>query len=186
MRSVEDVTEKIYILFPDGLWLWGRWNTLELRSLMGQLALVQQRTSKTQMLLNSGLTSMTTSMLLSLQTRYLIISFLYVNQNCIDCLIKEIGIGNSIDNPTYIPMILTKVEIQDNHLSVLYSFGISNKDEEPDLPSLYWIPNLYKYPYKQNYFADSVKCPTKHLSNLLTSILSMDKTELQNYCDTSC
>lgn len=97
---------------------------------MGQLALVQQRTSKTQMLLNSGLTSMTTSMLLSLQTRYLIIWFLYVNQNCIDCLIKEIGIGNSIDNPTYIPMILTKVEIQDNHLSVLYSFGISNKDEE--------------------------------------------------------
>lgn len=37
--------------------------------------------------------------------------------NYIDCLIKEIGIGNSIDNPTYtpVPMILTKVEIQDNH-----------------------------------------------------------------------
>jgi hypothetical protein len=31
-------------------------------------------------------------------------------------------------------------EILDNHRSVLCSFGISTKDEELDLPSLYWIP----------------------------------------------
>ena len=52
------------------------------------------------------------------------------------------------------------------------SFGISTKDEELDLPSLYWIINLHKCPYKQRYFAGSVKCSTKPFSKLLTSILS--------------
>jgi hypothetical protein len=93
------------------------------------------------------LTSMTTSMLLSLQTRYLIISFLYVNQNCIDCLIKKIGIGNSIDNPTYIPMILTKVKIQDNHLSnpsgkSIYIFSVTSLTEPIGILKLFsnsWI-----------------------------------------------
>ena len=57
----------------------------------------------------------------------------------IDCLIKEIGIDTLVGNPTYTPTTLTKEEILDNHRSVLYSFGISTKDEELDLPSLYWI-----------------------------------------------
>jgi hypothetical protein len=48
----------------------------------------------------------------------------------IDCLIKELGIDNSLGNHT-------KEEILDNHRSVLCSFGISTKDEELDLPSLY-------------------------------------------------
>jgi hypothetical protein len=60
----------------------------------------------------------------------------------IDCLIKELGIDNSLGNPTYAPTTLTKEEILDNHRSVLCSFGISTKDEELDLPSLYWIPKL--------------------------------------------
>jgi hypothetical protein len=59
-------------------------------------------------------------------------------------LIKELGIDNSLDNPTYTPTTLTKEEIMDNHRSVLCSFGISTKDEELDLPSLYWIP-MYLY-----------------------------------------
>jgi len=46
-------------------------------------------------------------------------------------------------------MTLPKEEILDNHRSVLYSFGISTKDEELDLPSLYWVPKLHKCPFKQ-------------------------------------
>jgi hypothetical protein len=42
-----------------------------------------------------------------------------------DCLIKELGIDNSLGNPTYTPKTLTKEEILDNHRSVLCSFGIS-------------------------------------------------------------
>jgi hypothetical protein len=52
----------------------------------------------------------------------------------IDCLITELGIDTSVGNPTYTPTTLTKEEILDNHRSVLYSFGISTKDEELDLP----------------------------------------------------
>jgi hypothetical protein len=58
----------------------------------------------------------------------------------IDCLIKELGIENSLGNPTYTPTTHTKEEILDNHRSVLCSFGISTKDEELNLPSFYWIP----------------------------------------------
>jgi hypothetical protein len=103
----------------------------------------------------------------------------------IDCLIKELGIDNSVGNPTYTPTTITKEEILDNHRSILYSFGISTKDEELDLPSLYWIPKLHKCPFKQRYFTGSAKCSTKPLSKLLTCILSAVKTGLQSYCDTS-
>jgi hypothetical protein len=103
----------------------------------------------------------------------------------IDILIKELGIDNSLGNRTYTPTTLTKEEILDNHRSVLCSFGISTKDEELDLPSLYWIPKLHKCPFNQGYIAGSAKCSTKPLSKLLTCILSAVKTGLQSYCDTS-
>ena len=103
----------------------------------------------------------------------------------IDCLIKELGIDNSLGNPTYTLRALTKEEILDNHRSVLCSIGISTKDEELDQPSLYWIPKLHKCPFKQRYIAGSAKCSTNHLSKLLTCILSAVETGLQSYCDTS-
>ena len=55
--------------------------------------------------------------------------------HCKDCLIKELGIDNSLGNPTYTPTTLTKEETLDNHKFVLCSFEISTKDEELDLPS---------------------------------------------------
>jgi hypothetical protein len=99
----------------------------------------------------------------------------------IDCLIKELGIDNSLGNPRYTPTTLAKEEIMENHRSVLCSFGILIKDEELDLPSLYWIPKLHKCSFKQRYFAGSAKCSTKPLSKLLSAV----KTGLQRYCDTS-
>ena len=93
----------------------------------------------------------------------------------IDCLIQELGIDNSLGNPTYTPTTLTKKEILDNHMSVLCSFGISTKVDELDLPSLYWIPKLHKNPYKQRYIAGSSRCSTKPLSILLTEILTTIK-----------
>jgi hypothetical protein len=136
---------------------------------------------KTQMLLNTCLSFMT-NMLLSPPTMLLII---LCKSHYIDCLIKELGIDNSLGNPVYTPTTLTKEEILDNHRSVLCSFGISNKDEELDLPSLYWIPKLHKCPFKQLYIDGSAKCSTKPLSKLLTCIILAVKTGLQSYCDTS-
>ena len=83
------------------------------------------------------------------------------------------------------PTTLTKEEILDSNWSVLYSLGISTKDEELDLPSLYWIPKLHKCLFKQRYFAGSAKCSMKPLSELIACILSAVKAVLQCYCDTS-
>ena len=107
------------------------------------------------------------------------------NSHYIYCLIKELGIANSLGNHTYTTTTFTKEEILDNNRSVLCSFGISTKGEELDLPSLYWIPKLHKYPFKQCYIAVSAKCSTKLLSKLLTCILSAVKTGLKSYWDTS-
>ena len=103
----------------------------------------------------------------------------------VDCLIKELGIDNLLGNPTYTPTTLTTEEILDNHRSVLCSFEISTKDEELDLPSLYWIPKLHKWPYKQCYIAGSTKCSTKPFSKLLSCILSVVKAGFHSCCDTS-
>ena len=97
----------------------------------------------------------------------------------IDCLIKELGIDNSLGNLTYTQTIFTKRESLGNHRSVLCSFGISNKDEVLDLPSFYWIPKLHKCTLKQRYIAGSGKFSMEHLFKLLTCILSAIKTELQ-------
>jgi hypothetical protein len=127
-----------------------------------------------------------------LHDKYVIISadkpntiFVVCKSHYIDCLIKGLGIDNSLGSPTYTKTTLTKEEILDNHRSVLCSFGISTKDEELDLPSLYWIPNLHKCSFKQRYIAGSAKCSTKPLSKLLTCILSAVKTGFQSYSDTS-
>ena len=81
---------------------------------------------ETPMILKTCLTSVA-SMLLSLQTRLLIISlFVCVcKSHYIDCLIKELGIGNTLGNLTYIQSTLTNEEILDNHMPILCSFWIS-------------------------------------------------------------
>jgi hypothetical protein len=56
---------------------------------------------------------------------------------CKSHYIKELGIDNSLDNPTYTPTTPTKEKILDNRRSVLCSSGISTIYEELDLPSLY-------------------------------------------------
>ena len=103
----------------------------------------------------------------------------------VDCLVKELGINHTLDNQTYTPVALTKVEILGNHASVLQSFGVKTSLDELDLPALYWIPKLHKCPYKQRYIAGSYKCSTKPLSKLLTRILSAIKEGLQRYCETT-
>ena len=88
-----------------------------------------------------------------------------------DCLIKELGIDTLVGNPTYTPTTLTKEEILDNHRSVLYYFAISTKDEELDLPALYWIPKLHKRPFKQQYIAGSCKCSNR-IGGVMGSVLA--------------
>jgi len=49
---------------------------------------------------------------------------------------------------------------------------LSKKDEDCDLPLLYWIPILHKYQWEQRYIAGAAKSSTKPLSKILISIFT--------------
>ena len=99
-------------------------------------------------------------------------------------LLSEVDVENNSSDKTNTATTLSKEEIVENHKSVLSSFGLSSKDDDCDLPSMYWIPKLHKNPYKQHFIAGSAKCTTKPLSKLLTSILTTVKEGLQSYHNT--
>jgi hypothetical protein len=117
-----------------------------------------------------------------------------------DCLIKELGIDNLLGNPIHTPTIFTKEEIVCNHRSVLYSFGISTKDEELDLPSQFQ-PRMKNWIYRHstgflNYIGiltNSVillglpNAPRNIFPNYLSSTMYSFRGQdgLQSYCDTS-
>ena len=69
-----------------------------------------------------------------------IVFLIVCKSHYIDYLIEELGIDNSLGNPTHTPDdTYERVNIGQ---SVMCSFEISTEDEELDLPSLYWIPKL--------------------------------------------
>jgi hypothetical protein len=61
------------------------------------------------------------------------------------------------------------------------------KDENVNLPTLYWILNLHKNPYRERYIIGSSTNSTtkKHLFITRTEILFAVKSRLQLYCDKS-
>jgi hypothetical protein len=96
-----------------------------------------------------------------------------------ECLLNELGFTSTSGNLTYTRANFTKVEILQNHLSVLNTFDIPRNQDQFELPYLYWIPKLDKNPYKKRYSAGSSKCSTKPLSLLLTKLLTAIKELLQ-------
>ena len=51
------------------------------------------------------------------------------------------------------------------------------------LPTLYWLPELHKRPYKAQFIANSSFCTSADLSKLLTSCLTAIKKHEIKYCD---
>ena len=49
---------------------------------------------------------------------------------------------------------------------------------------MYWLPKLYKRPYKAMFIANSISCTTTELSKLLTSCLTAIKAKVIKYCET--
>jgi hypothetical protein len=75
----------------------------------------------------------------------------------------------------YISTTLTKVEIADNYMSVPLEF-------QPDL-RLSTVYQNYTYVLTNSFIAGSGKCSKKHISKLLTYLLSVVKTWHQSYRD---
>ena len=52
------------------------------------------------------------------------------------------------------------------------------------LPTMYWLPELHKGPYKARFIANSSSCTTTEISKLLTSCLTAIKAKVIKYCET--
>ena len=69
-------------------------------------------------------------------------------------------------------------------LSKSAKFAVSIKEKQDRLPTLYWLPQLHKRPYKARFIANSSSCTTTVLSKLLTSCLTAVKKYWIRYYDT--
>ena len=77
----------------------------------------------------------------------------------IDCLIKELGIYNSLGNHRCTPTTPNP--------------GQSTNDDKLDLPTLYRIPKVHKCPYRHCYIAGCAKCSMKHEKQSFTVIMTL-------------
>ena len=103
----------------------------------------------------------------------------------IETLIKELGLDNCstpTGNSAYTSYQMSSEDIVNTHDTFMKSPGIELSDDDKRLPCLYWTPKLHKSPVKHRFIAGSSNCTTKHLSSLLTKILTVIKTGLEKYC----
>ena len=63
-------------------------------------------------------------------------------------------------------------------------FGLFVDEDHSKLPTLYWLHELHKWPYKSRFIAKSSVCTTTELSILLTSCLTAIKKHVIKYCTT--
>ena len=63
-------------------------------------------------------------------------------------------------------------------------FWLFVDEDHNKLPTLYWLPKLYKRPYKSRFIANSSAYTTTELSFLLTSCLTAIKNHAIKYCTT--
>ena len=76
--------------------------------------------------------------------------------------------------------------------SVVYShsneipkmFAVDAKERKDRLPTMYWLPELHKRPYKARFIANYSSCTTTEFSKLLTSCLTAIKAKVIKYCET--
>ena len=60
-------------------------------------------------------------------------------------------------------------------------FGLFVDEDHSKLPTLNWLPQLHKRPYKSRFIANSSACKTTELSILLTSCLTAIKNHVIRY-----
>ena len=96
-------------------------------------------------------------------------------------LIKEVGLLNS-NNPTYERVTKNKVEIIEIHaktLSEKYRLKVNSENE--DLPCIYWLPKMHKYPIGHRFIIASKKCSMKPLSKNISSIFKVFYNLIESY-----
>ena len=59
---------------------------------------------------------------------------------------------------------------------VIQPYSVKAEENQDKVPTLYWLPKIYKKPYKARVIASSSSCMTTELSKLLTLCLTAVKT----------
>ena len=70
--------------------------------------------------------------------KYIVVPSADFHNDVVSVCKSNIGIDNSLGNPSY-TLTPTKEEILNNHKFLFCSFGISTKDDELDVLTLYWL-----------------------------------------------
>ena len=58
-------------------------------------------------------------------------------------------------------------EVYSHSNELPYKFAVNVKERQDKLPTMYWLPNRHKRPYKARYIANSSSCTATELSKLL-------------------
>ena len=72
--------------------------------------------------------------------------------------------------------------IVDGHgCHIALHFGVKANENQDKVPTLYWLPKLYKKSYKARLIANSSSCTTAELSKVLTMCLTALKKQVIKY-----
>ena len=89
-----------------------------------------------------------------------------------------------VDNNAYKlqPSLSERVIVDGHGCHTALHFGVKAKENQDQVPTLYWLPKLHKNPYKARFIANSSSCTTTELSKLLTLCLTAVKKHVIKYC----
>ena len=103
----------------------------------------------------------------------------------IDSLLKEVGfsVDQEVKNGTYIKVDDSAETVINRHSAEVKKWKAIIKDQQKQLPFLYWTPKMHKHPPKQRFIAASASCSTKSTSAMITQCLKLIQQAHKIYCD---
>ena len=81
------------------------------------------------------------------------------------------------------PLIEERSVVNDHAYQSATEFSVTVKEDQDKLPTLYWLHEFHKIPYKARFIANLSICTTTELSKLFSSCLTAIRKHVIKYCD---